>query len=111
MMEFVVKWAPYFIALMFLGGAIANFIGLRAIKDNFRRWGYPDGWHYVTGAVEVASAILIILPSTRIFGMLLGLLFLIAAAATLVRHREFSQTPASLIFIAIIVLWLAVGGR
>jgi hypothetical protein len=64
-------------------------IGRPATRSDFVRWGYPAWWSVVTGGLEVATAILIAVPATRVAGLILGAVILTAAALTLLQHREF----------------------
>jgi hypothetical protein len=59
----------------------------------FLRWGYPAWWNFITAALETLSAALIVLPETRIWGLALGAMVLIAAVSTVTWHREYEHFP------------------
>jgi len=47
----------------------------------------------ITAALETLSAALIVLPETRIWGLALGAMVLIAAVSTVTWHREYEHFP------------------
>jgi uncharacterized membrane protein YphA (DoxX/SURF4 family) len=84
------------LAIVFAGSATANFIGPKPLRDAFARWGYPSYWHLVTGALELAAAVLLAIPQTRLLGVVLGAAITLAAFATVTWHREYAHTPPSI---------------
>ena len=86
----------WLLALAFLGIGVVNGAGPGAIKDDFVRWGYPRWWNLVTGALEVATAALILTPATRVVGVGLGAVICLAAAATVVRCKDYGHVPPSI---------------
>jgi len=62
----------WLLTLAFLGAGVVNALGRGTIKDDFVRWGYPRWWNLVTGALEVA------------------------AAATVVRCKDYGHVPPSI---------------
>ena len=99
-------WA---VALFFLVGAGANGAAPPAIRANYERWGYPGWFHWITAAVELTTGVLLLFPATRIAGAALGVLLMLAAAATLFRHRAFAQILAPVAVGALTALagWLS----
>ena len=95
---------PWLLAAAFFGAGVFNVIGTRANRESFVRWGYPSWWNFVTGGLEISSAILIALPLTRIAGLVLGATVIIAAVLTVVRHREFSHLVPLGVFLTLIAL-------
>ena len=75
----------------FFGAGLFNAIGSAATQASFVRWGYPAWWCRVTGALEIAVAVLVALPAARAVGLALGALIVAAAVVTIVRRREFSH--------------------
>jgi uncharacterized membrane protein YphA (DoxX/SURF4 family) len=86
----------------FFGAGVFNAIGTRATVESFVRWGYPSWWHWVTGGLEILSAILIALPLGRDAGLVLGAIIIAVAVLTVLRHREYSElVPLSVFFVLI----------
>ncbi len=57
----------WLLAFAFAGAGIFNAIGGAAVQARFVRWGYPAWWNFITAALEMLSAALIVLPETRIW--------------------------------------------
>jgi hypothetical protein len=94
------------LAFAFAGGGIMNLAGPTPIRQSYVKWGYPTGFHYVAGVLDLAAASLMLWPDGRYYGAILALLITVAALVTLAWHREWRKTPASFIFIAGILVIL-----
>jgi len=100
----VVAWL---LALAFIGAGIGNAAGGAAIQAQFQRWGYPAWWNFVTAALEIFDAALIVFPETRLFGLALGAVVMIAATGTVLWRGEYRHLPPCIVFIALIGLEVA----
>lgn len=49
---------------------------------NFERWGYPPGFHLVTGVLEIAGALALFVPRTASYGAIALSLVMVAASVT-----------------------------
>ena len=94
----------WLLAAAFFGAGTFNVIGTRATREGFVRWGYPGWWNWVTGGLEISSAILIAIPAARIAGLVLGTMVITAALLTVLRHREFSHLVPLGVFLTLIAL-------
>lgn len=86
------------------GAGLFNAVGTPATRSGFVRWGYPAWWGLVTGALEVASAVLIARPGTRDAGLVLGAAIVAAAVVTVARHREWSHLAPLGVFAVLLAL-------
>lgn len=87
------------VAFFALTGPI-NLRGSKPIIDDFVRWGYPSWFHIVTGILEIATAVLLAFPATRVLGAGLGCCVMLAAAGTVIFHGEYAHAiPAIVVLI------------
>ena len=102
----ILAWA--LAAFFVLGGAI-NVAGRGSTIAEYRRWGYPDWFHFVTGALEFATALLLAMTTTRLLGAGLGGAVMLAAAATVVFNREYARAapPVVVLIVLAAVGWSA----
>jgi DoxX-like family len=104
----VASGIAWLLAIAFAGADLFNAIGGAVVQTNFLRWGYPAWWNFVTAALEMLSAALIVVPETRIWGLALGAMVLIAAIATVTWRREYAELPPGVALAALIGVELAV---
>jgi hypothetical protein len=83
----------WLLAFAFTGAGIFNAMGGAVVQAQFLRWGYPAWWNFITAALETLSAALIVLPETRIWGLALGAMVLIAAVSTVTCTGNTSICP------------------
>lgn len=102
----IVSWL---LAAAFLAGGIVNMLGRPSVRADFRRWGYPENFHFVPGILQLAAAALIVIPGYRLYGLLLGAAVCIAAALTLLRWKEYSHLAPSIVLTAIITAVVSFG--
>lgn len=98
----------FLLAAFFLIGAVGNIILPPEIAADYARWGYPSWFHYVTGSLELITAILLAIKALRFWGAALGSAVMMAAAGTVLLHGEFTHAVAPLVVLAvsIVVGWL-----
>lgn len=94
----------WLLAAAFFGAGLFNAIGTGATRESFVRWGYPDWWCRVTGALEIVSAVLIALPVSRDAGLVLGIAVIAVAVLTVLRRRDYSHLAPLGVFLALIGL-------
>ena len=103
----VARAMAWLLAFAFAGAGLFNAIGGADVQAGFIRWGYPACWNFVTAAFEVLGAALIVLPETRIWGLALGAMVLIAAVSTVTWHREYEHLPPGVALAALTGIELA----
>jgi len=92
----------WLLAFAFAGAGLFNALGGAVAQAQFVRWGYPAWWNFVTAALEVLGAALIVLPGTRFQGLALVAMVLIAAIATVTWRGEYKHLPPGLALAALI---------
>ena len=88
----------------FFGAGLFNLIGTQATQSGFVRWGYPRWWCHVTGALELISAAMIALPSSREAGLMFGAGIIAVAVLSVVRHPGFVHLVPLGVFVALLAL-------
>ena len=93
------------LAFLFSGGM--KLAGAQMNVDNFARWGYPLWFMYLTGLIEVGSALLLWSRKTRLIGALGLVGTMIGAIVTHLTHGEAAMIVAPLVLLALaaIVAW------
>jgi hypothetical protein len=96
----------------FVLGFFINTFAVKVVGAEYRRWGYPDWFHFVSGSMELAVALLLLKNVTRPFGVALGSSIMLVAIATVIRHREYRRaaTPFIVFVLLTIVGWATIVG-
>ena len=90
-------------AAAFAAIGLAKF-GSPAWAIKFERWGYPDGFYMVIGALELAGGVLLLVPSVSSYAAALLGAILLGAAATHALHGETTRVAAPLMWLAVMTL-------
>ncbi|MEW5421621.1 DoxX family protein [Amorphus sp. 3PC139-8] len=98
----------WLLVVFFVIGGIANIFALGGALEEYRRWGYPDWFHYVTGIMELTSAILMALTTTRRIGSALGAVVMVGATLTVLSNSEYLHAllPLIVLFLLCLNFWL-----
>jgi len=93
-----------------LGGiGLIHLLGLRFVRDAYKRWDYPQRLPLIVGILEIAAALLLYDPALRGWGIGLAALINFGAVVTLLNHRQYLHAvPAVLMMIALVPVALAV---
>ena len=97
-------FSTWLLVAAFFGAGVFNAIGTSGRQSDFARWGYPRWWNIFTGGLEIMSAVLIVLPVSRIVGLTLGAVIIAAAVLTVLRHHDFSHLVPLGVFVALIAI-------
>src|SRR5258708_588801 len=102
----ILAWA---LAAFFVFGGAVNVAAPESVAADYRRWGYPDWFHLVTGGLELTTAVLLALTATRLLGAALGGVIMTAATATVAFHGEYTHAilPIAILTLAAVVGWPA----
>lgn len=94
------------LAFVFLMAGAPKLLGVQGHVRAFARWGYPDWFRLVVGAVEVVSAVLLLIPRLAFLGAV-GIAVIMAGATYthVVRvPEEASRAPFTLTLLALAAL-------
>lgn len=80
------------LALVFLFAGAAKFTSPMWPRM-FARWGYPDHFSLVVGAIEVAAGLALLVPRLAAPASIVLLVVMLGAGATHVVHDEFQRLP------------------
>lgn len=86
----------------FLFGGFGNVFASDRILADYAQWGYPAWFHYLTGALELSAAGLLIFARTRTAGALLGSAVMVAAAGTVVVHADYLHALPPVLVLALV---------
>jgi len=97
------------LAAFFVVGSMTNIFASPSIYAEYLQWGYPGWFHFVTGSLELTTAILLAWKRTRLWGAVLGSTVMLAALATVTLHGEYAHGAAPFVAAALTILvgWFA----
>jgi uncharacterized membrane protein YphA (DoxX/SURF4 family) len=93
--KLIAGWLPIALGVVMIGAGVVNFVGPRSVRDSFARWGYPAGFHRVTGGLEGSAGLLLLIPATARAGAIGSAAILLAAVMMLIRHRDWTHLPGA----------------
>lgn len=102
-----IRWASspaWLLAAFFLVGAYGNTFVTAEIATDYARWGYPQGFHYLTAILEFTAAAMLVFNPLRLYGSLLGSAVMLAAAGTVLFHGEYAHAMPPFVVLAVCLL-------
>ena len=93
------------LALMFLMAGGSKLAGVPAMVSLFDALRLGQGFRYVTGVIEVASGIALLVPSAAVFGAMLLIPTMLGAAAANLFLGQSPAVPLVLLLVAAAVAW------
>jgi putative oxidoreductase len=89
----------FLLAVLFAVQGIVKLGGSPAWVSRFQRWGYPDHFYLIVGALELLAAIALVIPRVAKWGALVLIVVMAGATATHAVYRE-PQVTTTLILLA-----------
>ncbi|WP_095198189.1 DoxX family protein [Mesorhizobium carmichaelinearum] len=111
-----IRWGSslaWLLAAFFVLGAWGNTFVTAEIAADYARWGYPEGFHYLTAIFELTAAVMLIFRPLRLYGSLFGSAVMLAAAGTVLFHGEYAHAmpPFAVLAGCLLVAILTVRSR
>ncbi|WP_337268621.1 DoxX family protein [Oryzifoliimicrobium ureilyticus] len=91
-------------AAAFTIGGLVNATARQPIREQFVRYGFPSWWCWVTAALELMTAVLLVFRPTFLAGVALGTCIMLAAIAAVLRAHEprHAAPPAAFLLILLV---------
>lgn len=83
-----VRLISYLLCLVFLAFGVAKLAALPFELEAFARWGYPLWFMYLTGVLEVAGAVGLLIPRLSALASVCLAALMLGAVATHALHAE-----------------------
>jgi uncharacterized membrane protein YphA (DoxX/SURF4 family) len=99
--------------LQILIGLMMTMVGVMKFRDpawgrRFAEWGYPTGFYMLTGVLESAAGVAVLIPSLASYGALLIMAIMCAAALTGLVHGQLQWVYPPLFYLILsgVIFWL-----
>jgi putative oxidoreductase len=100
----VVLWLlQILMALAFVLIGVAKFADPSWARS-FARWGYPDGFYMVIGALEVAGGLALLVPRLASYAAAMLSVIMIGASLTHWLHGEMARVTPPLMYLAVVAV-------
>jgi hypothetical protein len=97
----------YTLALAFGLAGIVQLTGAPIVRRAYLRWGYPERTFRLLGAVELLAAVLLVTPTGRLIGIVLGAGINFLAVVLLLKNRAYWMALPGIVAMAVLPLTLA----
>ncbi|UTV99293.1 DoxX family protein [Marinomonas rhizomae] len=100
--QFFMTWL---LVAFFVFAGLLNVFPPAPLLEDYSRWGYPDGFHYITAALELLSAYWQTKSSLKLrqAGLALGGLVLVGALITLVLYQQWLHVIFPLLVLVVLL--------
>src|SRR5256885_14229957 len=91
------------LAVVFLTIGFIHVLGPRLLREAFEKWNYGTQVRRVTGALEIAAALMLVNPELRGWGIALAAVIMFGAVITLLSHEQYlCAIPSVALMLALI---------
>ncbi len=94
------------LCLMFLLAGSVKFDSSEVWPRMFSEWGYPDGFVYVVGGIEVIAALVLLIPALATYAAMVIALTMVGAAATHLLHDQMFMFDVVIMLLALLLAWV-----
>jgi uncharacterized membrane protein YphA (DoxX/SURF4 family) len=99
---------PMVLGVVMIGHGAVTFAGPPSVRENFARWGYPAGFHLMSGVLEVVMGLLLLIPVTTRVGAIGSAMIVLAAVAVQIRSGDWANLPVAVVLMAASVAAIAI---
>ena len=92
------------IALAFLMASLGKLTSHPGVVEMFANFGFPSGFHLLIGVLELAGAVLLLIPRTRRIAIAVLAIIVFGAAVTHLLHDPFAELIRPLVFAVFLVI-------
>lgn len=99
----IISWVLRFlVTLGFLAASLGKISNNKEVIKMFENWGFPDGFHFIIGIMELLLAILLLIPKTLKIAIIGLSLIMLGATITHFINDPVSQLIRPIIFLIFI---------
>ncbi len=91
---------------MFLLAGSVKFDSSEIWPRMFSEWGYPDGFVYVIGGIEVIAAVVLLVPAAAAYAAMVIAVLMFGAAATHLLHDQMFMFDVVIMLLALLLAWV-----
>src|SRR5579864_615512 len=100
----------YIVGFLLAGSSMAKFAGLPKVIEHLAALGFDGPKLTLIATLEILSAVLVLVPRTRVVGLLLASAYLGGAIATHIQHGQPPSQPAFVLALMWLGIWLRYPG-
>lgn len=101
----IIDWiVRILLALAFTLASLGKLTANPGVVEMFTQFGFPDGFYLLIGVLELAGAVLLLIPKTRKIAVMLLAIIVIGAAGTHLVHDPLSELIRPLVFAVFLAL-------
>lgn len=96
----IISWVlRVLVALSFLVASLGKLTNSAGVIKMFENWGFPDGFYFVVGIIELLLAVLLLIPKTFKIAIIGLFLLMVGAMVTHFVNDPISQLIRPVIFL------------
>ncbi len=94
------------LGLMFLMAGSVKFDSSEIWPRMFSEWGYPDGFVYVIGGIEVIAGLVLLIPALAAYAAMVIAVLMFGAATTHLLHDQMFILDVVIMLLALLLAWV-----
>jgi hypothetical protein len=96
----------FVLAALFALAVLLQLAGFKPVRQAIERWGYSARRLHINGALQLAAAVLLVIPNTRLAGVALAAAINFSIVALLLNHRAWAIAMPGVAMAAALLLTL-----